>query len=276
MVPGRRRPATDGRGRRLSGAGMAAAPAAHAPATRDRFERADRIGWPAALRHPGFKMEAVHRPPFWSRWRPRARAVPHRRQRRRRHHRRRSCGTTTTRWSWWRRDGIERDLPIPGRELDGIHQAGGYLPWGNRLQLGDDVPGPTASRRSRPRARRSSSSAVVTPGRLSGHRAPAGAAVSVHQFEIMPRPAEGALPSRPVADHPLMFRVSSAHEEGGERLLGQHRGVPGHRRRGLGAEGARVVAEGRQVREGRGFGLRGRRTSFSWPWASSGRSEPAC
>ena len=35
-----------------------------------------------------------------------------------------------------------RDLPIPGRDLDGIHQAMEYLPWGNRVQEGDDVLGP--------------------------------------------------------------------------------------------------------------------------------------
>ncbi|PRC47370.1 glutamate synthase, partial [Mycobacterium sp. ITM-2017-0098] len=34
-----------------------------------------------------------------------------------------------------------RDLPIPGRELDGIHQAMEFLPWANRVQLGDDVLG---------------------------------------------------------------------------------------------------------------------------------------
>ena len=32
-----------------------------------------------------------------------------------------------------------RDLSIPGRELEGIYQAMEYLPWGNRVQLGDDV-----------------------------------------------------------------------------------------------------------------------------------------
>ncbi len=34
-----------------------------------------------------------------------------------------------------------RDLPIPGRELDGIHQAMEFLPWANRVQQGDDVLG---------------------------------------------------------------------------------------------------------------------------------------
>ena len=47
-----------------------------------------------------------------------------------------------------------RDLPIPGRELDGIHQAMEFLPWGNRVQEGDDVLGedgePPISARSNP------------------------------------------------------------------------------------------------------------------------------
>ena len=48
-----------------------------------------------------------------------------------------------------------RDLPIPGRELEGIYQAMEYLPWGNRVQLGDDVvdadapPDPMAAVRER-------------------------------------------------------------------------------------------------------------------------------
>ncbi len=61
-----------------------------------------------------------------------------------------------------------RDLPIPGRELDGIHQAMEFLPWANRVQLGDDVARRrTASRRSPPRTSTSSSSAVATPARTA-------------------------------------------------------------------------------------------------------------
>jgi len=44
-------------------------------------------------------------------------------------------------------------------------------------------------------------------------------AVSVHQFEIMPRPPETRAESTPWPTYPLMFRVSSAHEEGGERVF---------------------------------------------------------
>ena len=44
-------------------------------------------------------------------------------------------------------------------------------------------------------------------------------AASVHQFEIMPRPPEERADSTPWPTYPLMFRVSSAHEEGGERVF---------------------------------------------------------
>ena len=112
-----------------------------------------------------------------------------------------------------------RDLPIPGRELDGIHQAMEYLPWANRVQEGDDVSAPTASRRSPPRARRSSSSAAATPAPTAWAPCTARARPSVHQFEIMPRPPETRAESTPWPTYPLMFRVSSAHEEGGERVF---------------------------------------------------------
>ncbi len=36
---------------------------------------------------------------------------------------------------------VGRDLPVPGRELDGIHQAMEYLPQSNRVSLGEEVPG---------------------------------------------------------------------------------------------------------------------------------------
>jgi glutamate synthase (NADPH/NADH) small chain len=57
-------------------------------------------------------------------------------------------------------------------------------------------------------------------------------AASVHQFEIMPRPPETRADSTPWPTYPLMFRVSSAHEEGGERVFSVNTeafaGVDGH------------------------------------------------
>ncbi len=111
------------------------------------------------------------------------------------------------------------DLPIPGRELDGIHQAMEYLPWANRVQNGDDVLGPDGE----PPITAKGKKVVIIGGGDTGadclgtaHRQ--GAEV-VHQFEIMPRPPAERSPSTPWPTYPLMFRVSSAHEEGGERVF---------------------------------------------------------
>ncbi|OKH85812.1 glutamate synthase [Mycobacterium sp. ST-F2] len=112
-----------------------------------------------------------------------------------------------------------RDLPIPGRELEGIYQAMEYLPWGNRVQLGDDVLGPDGE----PPITAKGKKVVIIGGGDTGadclgtaHRQ---GAESVHQFEIMPRPPEERAESTPWPTYPLMFRVSSAHEEGGERVF---------------------------------------------------------
>jgi glutamate synthase (NADPH/NADH) small chain len=112
-----------------------------------------------------------------------------------------------------------RDLPIPGRELDGIHQAMEYLPWANRVQNGDPVLGDDGEPPITAKGKR----VVIIGGGDTGadclgtsHRQ---GAASVHQFEIMPRPPEERADSTPWPTYPLMFRVSSAHEEGGERVF---------------------------------------------------------
>ena len=112
-----------------------------------------------------------------------------------------------------------RDLPIPGRELEGIYQAMEYLPWGNRVQLGDDV----VDADGQPPITAKGKKVVIIGGGDTGadclgtaHRQ---GAESIHQFEIMPRPPEERAESTPWPTYPLMFRVSSAHEEGGERVF---------------------------------------------------------
>ena len=111
-----------------------------------------------------------------------------------------------------------RDLPITGRELDGIHQAMEFLPWANRVQQGDDVVGPDGE----PPITAKGKNVIIIGGGDTGadclgtsHRQ---GAKSIHQFEIMPRPPEERADSTPWPVYPLMFRVSSAHEEGGDRV----------------------------------------------------------
>jgi len=106
-----------------------------------------------------------------------------------------------------------RDLPIEGREHRGIHQAMEYLPWGNRVQEGDlpDAPITAAGKH-----------VVIIGGGDTGadclgtaHRQ---GAASIHQFEILARPPDERAPTNPWPTWSNVFRVSSAHEEGGERV----------------------------------------------------------
>ncbi len=109
---------------------------------------------------------------------------------------------------------VGRDLPAPGRELAGIHLAMEYLPYGNRQALGelDDPPINAAGKH-----------VVIIGGGDTGadclgtaHRQ---GAASVTQLEIMPAPPDHReQASNPWPTYPMIMRVSSAHEEGGERL----------------------------------------------------------
>src|SRR4051795_6889420 len=109
---------------------------------------------------------------------------------------------------------IGRDLPAPGRELGGIHLAMEYLPFGNRQALGElDEPPITATGKH----------VVIIGGGDTGAdclgTAPRQGALSVPQLEIMPAPPDRRDPgSNPWPTYPMIMRVSSAHEEGGERL----------------------------------------------------------
>jgi glutamate synthase (NADPH/NADH) small chain len=107
-----------------------------------------------------------------------------------------------------------RDLPVPGRELNGIHKAMEFLPWSNRVQQGDIDVAPITAAGKR---------VVIIGGGDTGadclgtsHRQ---GALSVHQFEIMPRPPEERPVANPWPTWPFIFRTSSAHEEGGERVF---------------------------------------------------------
>lgn len=115
-----------------------------------------------------------------------------------------------------------RDLPVPGRELDGIHQAMEFLPWGNRQAL-DDLGDNEVDADGQPPLTAKGKKVIIIGGGDTGadclgtvHRQ---GATEVHQFEIMPRPPETRAPSTPWPTYPLMYRVSAAHEEGGERVF---------------------------------------------------------
>ena len=110
---------------------------------------------------------------------------------------------------------VPRDLPIAGRDLGGIHFAVDYLTQQNRRCEGDTVP-PEEILSAEGRH------VVIIGGGDTGadclgtvHRQ---GALSVSQFEVMPRPPEGRPADNPWPQWPAIFRTSSAHEEGGERL----------------------------------------------------------
>ncbi len=106
-----------------------------------------------------------------------------------------------------------RDLPVPGRELDGIHQAMEYLPQSNRASLGEEVPGQITA---------AGKNVVIIGGGDTGADCLGTAirqgAAAITQLEIMPQPPETRPVGQPWPTYPMTFRVSSAHEEGGERV----------------------------------------------------------
>jgi glutamate synthase (NADPH/NADH) small chain len=111
-----------------------------------------------------------------------------------------------------------RDLKIPGRELGGIHFAMEYLTESNRRCEGDAVAAIEDPRAISARGKH----VIIIGGGDTGadclgtaHRQ---GAASVHQLELLPRPPDERAASNPWPTWPNIFRVSSAHEEGGERL----------------------------------------------------------
>jgi glutamate synthase (NADPH/NADH) small chain len=108
---------------------------------------------------------------------------------------------------------VARDLPITGRELGGIHQAMEFLPQSNRAALGQQVQDQILA---------TGKHVVIIGGGDTGadclgtaHRQKAA---SVTQLEIMGHPDDDRPAGQPWPTYPMIFRVSSAHEEGGERL----------------------------------------------------------
>ena len=108
---------------------------------------------------------------------------------------------------------IGRDLPVPGRELNGIYQAMEFLPQANRAVKGkapsDQV---TATGKN----------VIIIGGGDTGADCLGTTirqqAKTITQLEIMPTPPEDRPAAQPWPTYPMIYRVSSAHEEGGERV----------------------------------------------------------
>jgi len=108
---------------------------------------------------------------------------------------------------------VRRDLPAPGRELAGIHQAMEFLPQANRVALGEEVPDQILA---------TDKDVVIIGGGDTGADC-LGTSVrqgarSITQLEIMPNPGTERPGHQPWPTYPMTYRVSSAHEEAGDRV----------------------------------------------------------
>ena len=107
-----------------------------------------------------------------------------------------------------------RDLSIKGRELKGIYQAMEFLPWGNKQALGEieEPPINVAGKH-----------VVILGGGDTGADCLGTSirqgAASVTQLEIMPRPTDERPSGQPWPTYPMIYRVSSAHEEKDNRMF---------------------------------------------------------
>ncbi|MEI7898613.1 MAG: glutamate synthase subunit beta [bacterium] len=127
--------------------------------------------------------------------------------------------------------GRPRDLPIPGRELSGIHFALEYLTQQNRL-LGARPDGTQEWGRINAKGK----SVIVIGGGDTGSDCLGTAlrqgATEVHSFELMPMPPEARPEEQPWPFWPMKLRTSSSHKEGGDRfwsiLTQEFKGYNGH------------------------------------------------
>lgn len=110
-----------------------------------------------------------------------------------------------------------RDLPVEGRELDGVHFAMEFLPQQNKRNRGDKL-------KPAEEILATGKKVVVLGGGDTGSDC-VGTSVrqgaqSIHQFELLPKPPEERTEDNPWPQWPNILRTSTSHEEGGERDYG--------------------------------------------------------
>ena len=138
-----------------------------------------------------------------------------------------------------------RDLPVPGRELDGVHFAMDFLTPNNKAVAGDNVQG---------QIKATGKHVVVIGGGDTGSDCVGTSnrhgAASVTQFELMPQPPVRENRALTWPNWPLKMRTSSSHEEGADRdwsvgtkeLIGENGKVTG-------LKAVRLEWEGRNMKE---------------------------
>jgi len=122
---------------------------------------------------------------------------------------------------------VPRSLQVPGAGLAGVHQAMEYLPLANRaVMTATEAAGSRADDRLRSAAEPAISArgrhVVIIGGGDTGADCLGTAlrqgAAAVTQLEIMPQPPQQRPAGQPWPTHPMIFRTSTSHEEGGERV----------------------------------------------------------
>ncbi|MFJ8623944.1 glutamate synthase subunit beta [Kitasatospora sp. NPDC093550] len=101
-----------------------------------------------------------------------------------------------------------RELPVPGRELPGVHQAMEYLTWANRADEGDCPASPVSAEGRHVVIVGGGDTAADCLGTALRQRA-----ASVTQLDINPRPPQGRAPDQPWPVHPKVYRETTSHEE---------------------------------------------------------------
>ena len=255
----------EGRRRRLGSGRPGLRAAARARRPRRARLREIRQGRRAApLRHSRLQDgEASHRPPRRADG-GRGRRLPLRRPCRRQHAGRQARSPTTTRSCWPAAPRSARDLPIPGRELNGIHFAMDFLPQQNRRVSGEP-------RGDGEPILASGKHVVVIGGGDTGSDCIGTSirqgALSVTNFEIMPQPPEHENKVLTWPNWPLKLRTSSSHEEGAERDFA----VLTHeilRRERPGQDAALRARRRQDSSRSRAPSSSSRPTSCCWRWAS--------
>ncbi|AVP58701.1 glutamate synthase subunit beta [Pulveribacter suum] len=140
---------------------------------------------------------------------------------------------------------VSRDLPVPGRELKGVHFAMEFLPQQNKANAGDKLKGQISA---------AGKHVVVIGGGDTGSDCVGTSrrqgAASVTQFELMPMPPQ--VEDKPLTwpYWPLKLRTSSSHEEGCEREFAiATKAFTGERGRVTGVQTVRVRPEGGRLVE---------------------------
>jgi len=138
-----------------------------------------------------------------------------------------------------------RDLPVPGRDLDGVHFAMDFLRPNNKMVAGDDL---------KDQIKATDKHVVVIGGGDTGSDCVGTSnrhgAANITQFELMPQPPEKENGALTWPNWPLKMRTSSSHEEGADRdwsvatkeLIGENGKV-------VGLKGVRLEWEGRIMKE---------------------------